>query len=113
MRTIDQSESSTTTTDLLHRVVHRHQRLQPLPVQEVGELHVNGSHGPGVLHDPVFVHIWGVVVAGSAVDRKKGKRETTCLKQNKVEHIVYVVYTVLFQRKEKITPVCHFSLSCC
>lgn len=59
------------TNDLLHRVVNGHERLQPLPMQEVGELHVNGSHWTGVLHDPVFVHIWGVVVAWSAAEIKK------------------------------------------
>lgn len=56
------------TTDPLHRVVHGHERLEPLPVQEVSELHVNWSHRTGVLHDPVFVHVWGVVIAGSAAE---------------------------------------------
>lgn len=35
-------------------------------MEKVGELHVDGSHGAGVLHDPVFVHIWRIVVAGGA-----------------------------------------------
>ena len=43
-------------------------------MEEVGELHVDGSHGACVLHDPVFVHIWGIVVAGGA-SRRAQKRE--------------------------------------
>lgn len=35
-------------------------------MEEVGELHVDGSHGARVLHDPVFVHIGSIVVAGRA-----------------------------------------------
>lgn len=42
-------------------------------MEEVGELHVDGSHGACVLHDPVFVHIWGIVVAGGA--RRAQRRE--------------------------------------
>lgn len=51
-------------TCLLHAVVHGQQRLQPLPLQHVGELHVNGLHGADVAHDPVLVWVGGVVVAG-------------------------------------------------
>lgn len=35
-------------------------------MEEVGELHVDRSHGASVLHDPVFVHIWSIVVARGA-----------------------------------------------
>lgn len=35
-------------------------------MEEVGELHVDWSHGASVLHDPVFVHVWSIVVAGRA-----------------------------------------------
>lgn len=49
-------------------------------MEEVGELHVDWSHGACVLHDPVFVHIRSVVVAGRAamvqnVGRKVKKKE--------------------------------------
>ena len=53
-------------TCLLHAVVHGQQRLQPLPLQHVGELHVNGLHGADVAHDPVLVHVWGIIIAGGA-----------------------------------------------
>lgn len=51
---------------LLHRVVHREQRLHPPALQHVGELHVDGLHGPRVAQDPVLVWVRGVVVAGSS-----------------------------------------------
>ena len=54
---------------LLHRVVHGHEGLQPLAVQEVGKLHVDGPHGARVLHDPVLVHVGGVVVTRGAGGR--------------------------------------------
>lgn len=41
-------ESGSLGTDLLHRVVHREQRLHPPALQHVGELHVDGLHGPRV-----------------------------------------------------------------
>lgn len=50
---------------LLHAVVHRQQRLQSFPLQHVGELHVDGLHGAGVTHDPVFVWVWSVIITGS------------------------------------------------
>lgn len=68
-------------TNLLHRVIHRHECLQPLPMEEVGELHVDRSHGACVLHDPVFVHIWSIVVAGGA-GRPQGGREDTDMWKN-------------------------------
>lgn len=43
-------------------------------MEEVGELHVDWSHGAGVLHDPVFVHIRSIVVTGSAGIVQKVRR---------------------------------------
>lgn len=43
-------------------------------MEEVGEFHVNGSHGACVLHDPVFVHIRGIVVAGGAGRKQRMQR---------------------------------------
>lgn len=43
-------------------------------MQEVGELHVDRFHGACVLHDPMFVHIGGIVVARGA-ERAKGKEK--------------------------------------
>lgn len=56
-------------TNLFHRVIYRHQSLQAFPLKEVRELHVDGLHGAGVLHDPVLVHVRSVVVTGCAVER--------------------------------------------
>lgn len=42
-------------------------------MEEVGEFHVDGSHWARVLHDPVFVHIWGIVVAGGARAHRREK----------------------------------------
>ena len=56
---------------LLYRVIYRHEGLQPLPVEEVGELHVDRPHRACVLHDPVFVHVWCIVVTWGS-----GQRET-------------------------------------
>lgn len=50
----------------LHGVVHRQEGLQALPLQHVGELHVDGLHGPRVTHDPVLVGVGRVVVAWGA-----------------------------------------------
>lgn len=50
----------------LHGVVHRHEGLQALPLQHVGEFHVDGLHGPRVAHDPVLVGVGCVVVARCA-----------------------------------------------
>lgn len=43
-------------------------------MQEVGKLHVDRFHGARVLHDPMFVHIRGIVVARGA-KRAKGKEK--------------------------------------
>lgn len=57
---------------LLHAIVHRQQRLHPPTLQHVGELHVNWLHRPSVAQDPVFVWVWGIVVArGSERGRAK------------------------------------------
>lgn len=56
---------------LLHAVIHRQQRLQPLPLQHVGELHVDGFHGTSVAHDPVLVGVRSIVITGST-EKKKG-----------------------------------------
>lgn len=53
----------------LHGVVHGHEGLQTLPLQHVGELHVDGLHGPRVAHDPVLVGVGRVVVARRAVGK--------------------------------------------
>ena len=50
----------------LHGVVHRQEGLQALPLQHVGELHVDGFHGPRVTHDPVLVGVGRVVVTWGA-----------------------------------------------
>lgn len=50
----------------LHGVVHRQEGLQALPLQHVGELHVDGPHGPRVTQDPVLVGVGRVVVAWGA-----------------------------------------------
>lgn len=43
-------------------------------MEEVGELHVDWSHGASVLHDPVFVHIRSIVVArGAGIVQKVGR----------------------------------------
>lgn len=56
---------------LLHTVIHGQQRLQSLALQHVGELHVNGLHGAGVTHNPVFVWIRGVIITGRSERRRK------------------------------------------
>lgn len=58
--------AATVAAHLLHRVVHGKQRLHPPALQHVGELHVDGLHGPRVAQDPVLVWVWGVVVAWSS-----------------------------------------------
>lgn len=50
----------------LHGVVHGHEGLQALPLEHVGEFHVDGLHGPRVAHDPVLVGVGRVVVAWRA-----------------------------------------------
>lgn len=50
----------------LHGVIHGQEGLQALPLQHVGELHVDGLHGPRVAHDPVLVGVGRVVVARGA-----------------------------------------------
>lgn len=55
-----------------HRVIHWHQRLKPFAMQHVCELHVDGQHGSRVLHDPVLIHVWGIVIAGSSEKIQKG-----------------------------------------
>lgn len=87
---------------LLHWVIHRHESLQPFPVEKVGELHVDGSHWACVLHDPVFVHIWCIVVAGGA--RRAQQRET---RHRHVKKLVVFrfdgtcVYTVFLMKAQK------------
>ena len=71
-------------TYLLHAVVHRQKRLQALPLQHVGELHVDGPHGARVPHDPVLVCVRSVVVTGSSgekrVDQRMDEREELWLR---------------------------------
>lgn len=50
----------------LHGVIHGHEGLQALPLEHVGEFHVDGLHGPRVAHDPVLVGVGCVVVARRA-----------------------------------------------
>ena len=50
----------------LHGVIHGQEGLQALPLQHVGELHVDGLHGPRVAHDPVLVGVGCIVVARGA-----------------------------------------------
>lgn len=68
---------------LLNRVIYRHEGLQPLPMKEVGEFHVDGSHGARVLHDPVFVHIRGIVVAGGAGRKRQKKGDVRPVEKTK------------------------------
>lgn len=51
-------------------------------MEEVGELHVYGFHGACVLHDPVFVHIGGIVVAGGAKITHRKQRERNKCKEH-------------------------------
>ncbi len=62
---------------LLHTIIHGQQRLQSLALQHVGELHVNGLHGAGVAHNPVFVWIRGVVITGRSEWEEKSHRQWT------------------------------------
>lgn len=57
-------------THSFHRVINWHQGLKPFALQDVGELHVDWQHGPRVLHYPVLIHVWCVVIAGSAGGKK-------------------------------------------
>lgn len=82
-------------------------------MEEVGELHVDRSHGACVLHDPVFVHIRSVVVAGRAgmvqkVERKVAKKEKKiCLQdpQNKALPDSYI--TVKKKKTTHLTATFH------
>lgn len=67
---------------LLHTVIHRQQRLQSLALQHVGELHMNGLHGAGVAHNPVFVWIRGVVITGRSEWRRKESQSVDLLKHD-------------------------------
>lgn len=60
-------------------------------MEEVGELHVDGSHGACVLHDPVFVHIWGIVVAGGARRAQRRERGERHVKQGTCNLCIYCV----------------------
>lgn len=51
-------------------------------MQEVGELHVDRFHGARVLHDPMFVHIWGIVVARGAERAKEKQKGDGYVKKN-------------------------------
>lgn len=62
-------------------------------MEEVGELHVDWSHGASVLHDPVFVHIRSIVVAWGAgmvqeVGRKVFKKSVFRINRTKGHLIV-------------------------
>lgn len=52
-------------------------------MEEVGKLHVDRSHGASVLHDPVFVHIWSIVVAGRAGMAQKSWKKSLKKKEKK------------------------------
>lgn len=69
--TLQTDRTAVATNHLLHAVVHGQQRLQPLPLQHVGELHVDGLHWACVTHDPVLVQVWCVVVARGADETKE------------------------------------------
>lgn len=58
-------------THSFHRVVDRHQGLKPFALQDIGKLHVDWQHGPRVLHDPVLIHVWCIVIAGSAGGKER------------------------------------------
>ena len=63
-------------THSFHRVINWHQGLKSFALQDICKLHVDRQHGPRVLHDPVLVHVWRIVVAGSA--GRKGKDLKSC-----------------------------------
>lgn len=67
---------------LLHTIIHGQQRLQSLALQHVGELHMNGLHGAGVTHNPVFVWIRGVVITGRSEWRRKESQSVDLLKHD-------------------------------
>lgn len=67
---------------LLHTIIHGQQRLQSLALQHVGELHVNGLHGAGVTHNPVFVWIRGVVIAWRSEWRRKESQSVDLLEHD-------------------------------
>lgn len=67
---------------LLHTIIHGQQRLQSLALQHVGELHVNGLHGAGVTHNPVFVWIRGVVITWRSEWRRKESQSVDLLKHD-------------------------------
>lgn len=59
----------------LHGVVHRHECLQALALQHVGEFHVDGLHGSRVAHNPVLVWVRCIVVARCAGGKHRRSRK--------------------------------------
>lgn len=55
-----------------HRIVHWHQSLKPFAMQNVCKFHVDGQHGSRVLHNPVLVHIWCIVITRGSENIQKG-----------------------------------------
>lgn len=41
-------------------------------MQDVCKFHVDGQHGSCVLHNPVFIHIWCIVITRSSANIQKG-----------------------------------------
>lgn len=86
-------------------------------MEEVGELHVDWSHGASVLHDPVFVHIWSIVVAGRAgmVEKVGGKVKKKSVQdaQNKGLPDSYItVKKIVMWNLKKNTWLLLFTNSC-
>lgn len=97
-------------------------------MQEVGELHVDRFHGARVLHDPMFVHIRGIVVARGAERAKEKEKGDGYVK--KMHYLGFIVLPFNSRRSPKNildmstserltakgktfkmpkTPVCYFS----
>lgn len=79
-------------------------------MEEVGELHVDWSHRASVLHDPVFVHVWSIVVAGRArmaQKVKKKKEKKNCLQDPQNKGLQLTVKKNIWNLKKTLD--CYFS----
>lgn len=41
-------------------------------MQNVGKFHVDGQHGSRVLHNPVLIHVWCIVITRRSENIQKG-----------------------------------------
>lgn len=51
---------------LFHGIINRQQSLKPFALQNICKFHVDRKHRACILHDPVLIHIWCMVVTRSA-----------------------------------------------